>query len=118
MHVLFIVLNEVDYLDEILSKFVDIGIRGATILDSQGMAGALAGSPNKDFPFFGSLKLLFEGARPFNKTIFSVIENEELLQKTVDTVREVLSEVDRPGIGFMFSLPIKDVYPIKRKEQS
>lgn len=116
MHALFFVLNETDYLDEILAKFVDIGVRGATILDSQGMAGALAGSHNKDFPFFGSLKLLFEGARPYNKTIFTVLESEELLEKTVATIREILGDIDRPGVGFMFSIPLSNVYRIKTEQ--
>ena len=36
MYALFIVLNEVDYLDTILDKFMEVGVKGATILDSQG----------------------------------------------------------------------------------
>ena len=37
MHILFLVLNKTEYLDDILSAFVKIGIKGATIIDSQGM---------------------------------------------------------------------------------
>jgi hypothetical protein len=37
MNILFLVLNETEYLDEILDGFVDAGVKGATILDSQGM---------------------------------------------------------------------------------
>lgn len=114
MYALFLVLNETDYLDEILARFVDVGVRGATILDSQGMASALASSNEKDFPFFGSLKILFEGARPFNKTIFTVLENEELVDRTVAAVKDVLGDINTPGVGFMFSVPIGKVYQLNQ----
>jgi len=44
MNVLFIVLNEPEYLDAILDSFVEIGVKGATILDSQGMGSAITNS--------------------------------------------------------------------------
>ena len=87
MYALFIVLNEVDYLDTVLAKFVEIGVSGATILDSQGMAGAIV---DRNLPLFGSLKTLLDGSRPFNKTIFTVIDTEELLNKTISVVEELL----------------------------
>lgn len=37
MYALFIVLNRTDYLEDILAGFVEAGVGGATILDSQGM---------------------------------------------------------------------------------
>lgn len=116
MYALFLVLNETDYLDEILARFVDVGVRGATILDSQGMASALASSQEKDFPFFGSLKTLFEGARPYNKTIFTVLNSEELVERTVEAVKDVLGDVKRPGVGFMFSVPIGKVYQLNQNK--
>ncbi len=116
MYALFLVLNDTDYLDEVLARFVDVGVRGATILDSQGMAGALAGSHGSDIPFFGSLKVLFEGARPYNKTIFTVLESEELVERTVAAVKDVLGDIDSPGVGFMFSVPIGKVYRVHESQ--
>lgn len=111
MYALFLVLNETDLLEEMLARFVDVGVQGATILDSQGMASALAGSP-KDLPFFSSLKVRFEGARPYSKTIFTVLENEDLVKRTVEAARDVLADTDSPGAGFMFSLPIGNIYKL------
>ena len=109
MYALFIVLNEVDYLDTILDKFMEVGVKGATILDSQGMGGAMA---DRNLPLFGSLKTLFDGARPFNKTIFSVIPNEELLNSTVAAVKEVAGSIEKPSAGFMFTMPVANVYSL------
>ena len=41
MNVLFVVLNKTEYLEDVLDAFVDIGITGATIMDSQGMGSAM-----------------------------------------------------------------------------
>ena len=110
MYVLFIVLNEVDYLDDILAGFVEAGVSGATILDSQGMASAIVNGNNKGISLFNSFKTLLEDARPYNKTIFTVLESEELVDKAVAVVQGVIGDVFSPGIGFMFTIPIGKTY--------
>lgn len=110
MNVLFIVLNEMENLDEILDSFVEIGIKGATILDSQGMGSAIANSGRGNEPFFGHIRHFLDDAKPYNKTIFTVIEEEELLEKAVETVKDILGDMSKPGVGMMFTLPVGHVY--------
>ena len=100
MNILFLVLNETEYLDEILDAFVDVGVKGATILDSQGMGSALANS-NKDIPFFGTLRSFIDNARPYNKTIFTVIEDEEVLKNAIEAVQNILGDMTKSGVGLM-----------------
>ena len=87
MDVLVIVLNKTEYLDEILDAFVEIGLTGATIIDSQGMGSAMTDVNNKDEPFYGVLKTMFDDSRPYNKTIFTVIKDDQLLEKAVQIGR-------------------------------
>src|SRR5690625_2729997 len=115
MYALFIVLNQTDYLDAILEKFVEVGVTGATVLDSQGMASAIMHGDNRSIPLFGSLKTLMDSARPYNKTIFTVLKNEEMVEKTVAAVQEVLGDMSPTGLGFMFSVPIGKVYAMSQK---
>lgn len=110
MYVLFLVLNEVDYLDDILSTFLDIGVKGATILDSQGMGSVLVNSENGDIPLFRSLKSFLDSSRPYNKTIFTVIQSEELAKKAMKAVNDVVGDISRPGVGLMFTIPIGHIY--------
>lgn len=109
MNILFLVLNKTEYIDEILDTFIDIGIRGATILDSQGMGSALSDG-GKDIPFFGGLRTLLDNARPYNKTIFTVIEDEEMLNNAVKEVKKILGNMNEPGVGLMFTLPVGNIY--------
>lgn len=115
MNVLFIVLNKSEYLDDILDEFVDIGVRGATIIDSQGMGSALTDSNNNE-PFFGVLRNLLDNARPYNKTIFTVIKGDELLQDAVNAVKKVVVDIYEPGVGMMFTLPVGNIYGMDREE--
>lgn len=110
MNALFIVINEIDYVDEILEKFLDIGVGGATILDSQGMGSAMAQGDTSDIPLFGSLKRYLDSSRPYNKTIFTIIEDEELLEKAVNSVKEIVGDLNKLGVGVMFTVPIGKVY--------
>lgn len=113
MHVLFLVLNATEYLDEILAAFIDIGVTGATILDSQGMASAIANNLDRKVPLFGSLKSLLNNSRPYNKTVFAVIENKELLNEAIKTVEDIVGDMSQPGMGLMFSVPIGRVYGLR-----
>lgn len=110
MYALFIILNEIEYLEDILTAFVEVGVKGATILDSQGMGSALINNENRQIPLFGALKRFSDSAHPYNKTIFTVIENEELVDNTIAAVKDILGDISKPGVGLMFTLPIGRIY--------
>lgn len=109
MNVLFIVLNKIEYLDEILDSFVDIGVKGATVLDSQGMGSVITNNGESE-PFFGAIRAFLDNSRPYNKTIFTVIEDEKILEEAVKTVKAIVGDINKPGKGMMFTLPVNNVY--------
>ena len=113
MNALIIVLNKPDYLENLLDKFMEIGVKGATILDSQGMGFAMNHGGHGSEPFFGQIRSMIDNSRPYNKTVFTVIENEKTLAKAVKVAKEVFGDVYEPGIGMMFTMPVNDVYGMK-----
>lgn len=108
MFVLFIVLNKTEYVEDILAKFLEIGVSGATILDSQGMACAMAETDLS--PMFSFIKTMVSDSRPYSKTIFTVLDSREMLDTTVAAVKESLEEDVKQGDGFMFCMPVDSVY--------
>lgn len=114
MYVLFIVLNKVNYLDDVLSALVKQGVRGATILDSKGMAGAVVHGQMEVSPLFGAFKSIIDGAHPYNNTIFTVV-NENILDNVVKAVQDVLADIKHPGAGFMFTVPAGAIYDLGTK---
>lgn len=113
MNALFIVLNKPDYLEDLLDKFIEIGVKGATILDSQGMGFAVTHGGHGNEPFFGKIRSIIDNSRPYNKTVFTVIEDEETLQRAINVAKEVFGDVYEPGIGMMFTMPVGNVYGMK-----
>ncbi len=95
------VLNKTEYLNKILEGFYDKNIRGATIIDSTGMGQTLSCK----MPVFGGIRHLFEDCRPHNLTIFSVLDDEHV-RIAKEVVKEVLGNIDEPGTGIMFALPL------------
>ena len=106
MKLLIIVLNKVECLDKILTKFGKNNLPGATILDSKGMAQSLEG--HDELRFLGSLRLLMNPAHKENKTIFMVLP-EEKIPLVSKIVNEVTGGLTNPDTGILFTVPVDHV---------
>lgn len=110
MKVLFIVLNQIDKLDRILGDLNDIGVKGATILQSSGMAKALR-DHTLESNIIGSLRLFLNSEREESRTIFMVVE-EGLVENIKSVVKKNI-DLSLPNTGIMFCLPIDFVEGIR-----
>lgn len=104
MQLLIAVINHVEQVDDILAGFVELGITGATILDSEGMGRVLS----HDVPIFAGLRSLTARSRPSNQTLFSVIEDDKV-DAAIALIQEVCGDLDSPGAGIVFTLPLTRV---------
>ncbi|MEA5106552.1 MAG: hypothetical protein VB010_04285 [Sphaerochaeta associata] len=102
MKLLVFVLNNEEYLEEVLEAYVEAGINGSTILDSEGMGRFLT----YEVPLFAGFKDFMKGNRPYNKTILSVVKDDEVVRKAKLLVDEVVGGLEQPGTGIMFTLPV------------
>lgn len=103
MELLVIILNKTECLDELLKKLAESNIKGATILDSRGLAQTLI--ENDEFRFVASLRKLLDPCHRENKTIFMVIEKEKI--STVSKiVNEVTGGLEKPDSGVIFTIPV------------
>lgn len=114
MHALILVLNKVDELEDVLAAMLKAGVKGATIIDSQGMGSAIVIGDHQNLPIFGSLRSMFDREHPFNKTVFTVIESDELLSDVVQAIRSTVGDLDKPGEGLMFTIPVSNVYGMRQ----
>ncbi|WP_425446627.1 hypothetical protein [Dethiothermospora halolimnae] len=113
MYGLFLILNDTSLLDDILEIFYEEGV-GATTLDSVGMGKVLL-EHHVDVPIFSSIRKFIEGDKPYNKTLISVIRDKEKLEIVKDKIKEKLDNFNRPGVGFMFVIPVLECYGSKHK---
>jgi len=113
LKLLIFVLNKEEFLEEVLEAYVEAGVAGATLLDSEGMGRFLA----YEVPLFAGFKEFMKGNKPYNKTIISVIRNEAIIDKLKSLVDEVVGGLDNPGTGIMFTLPVDWVSGLVREEE-
>ena len=106
MFALFVVFNKAECLGQILKKMKDIGISGATIIDSVG-AGKLRRSIGKDIPFIGGFMKSLDADIANNKTLFTVVESREKLNNIMDEIENICGgDMSKPDTGIMFAVPI------------
>lgn len=104
MYALFLILNEKDKLDLILETLYELGA-GATTLDSIGM-GKLLLSHNVNATIFSSLRNVLNEGKPYNKTLISVIRDEDTLNNAIKSIEDILDIKNTVGAGFLFVLPV------------
>jgi nitrogen regulatory protein PII len=98
------VINDPEKLDEILSGFLELGVTGATVVNSEGMGRLLA----HDIPIFAGLQTLISGSRPQNRMIFSVVA-EDIVEPALELLQDVCGNLASPATGIAFVLPIERV---------
>jgi nitrogen regulatory protein PII len=104
MQLLVAVINHVEQIDDILAGFVELGITGATIVNSEGMGHVLS----HDVPIFAGLRSLTARSRPSNQTLFSVVEDDKV-DAAIALIQEVCGSLESPGAGIVFALPVSRV---------
>ena len=105
MQLLVIVLNKTEFLDSLLAILAELGITGATIINSEGMAHALY----MEIPIFAGLRNIMGEIREQNKTIFALIDNNKIIKDLNKILKQEGIDFTESGTGIMFTLPVDDV---------
>lgn len=112
MQVFIFVLNRTEHLENLLQEFIDNGLKGATVLDSKGMARIL--HSEEEMPLFYGLRSIVAPERRSSKTIFMVLPDDK-----VEVARRIVNQVtgglDVPDSGIMFALPVTFVEGLEKK---
>jgi len=101
MWLLLMVVGE-DLVQDILAAFIEVDISGATIVNSQGMGRTLA----YEFPIFAGFMNEMRNAKPYNKTIFTAIDDLKKIDRFQKILREIDIDFTNPDTGVIFAVPI------------
>lgn len=112
MELLVIVLNETEYLMDILDGFIQYDIKGATIIDSAGMGHVMASY----MPLFFQFAQLERSSENNSKTIFTVIDNEKDKENVLKILENIIGDISKPNTAFVFSVPVNFVKGIRTKK--
>lgn len=102
MQLLVLVLNKVECLDTLFEELIRIGVKGATVVESKGMARIVG---EDVYSLFGSLRMLVDSDTESSKMVFMAV-NDDLVEAVRETVDRVLGGLQKPDTGVLFGLPI------------
>lgn len=102
MKLLVFILNRDELLEDVLTAYIEAGISGATILDSEGMGHFLT----YEIPLFADFRDFMKGNKPYNKTILSVVQDEHRIRVLEHLLDKICGGLDDPGTGILFTVPV------------
>lgn len=96
----FLVLDNVEHLDDVLAAWHDLGINGATIIESTG----LHRRHRVHMPMRYALgsAMLEEG----NYAVFSIVPDEAAARQCLEAVERVVGDLENPNTGIMAAWPL------------
>ena len=106
MYLLIIILHKEQYLEDILSLFVELGIEDAAIIESQSLTRALA----SDVPIFAGLRFQMEGSKKYSKVILALTDNPDIGDELVSILKDEDIDFDKPGTGRIVLLKTEKVF--------
>jgi nitrogen regulatory protein PII len=112
------VLHDAGLLPDVLSAWKDSGVQGITILPSTGLRRLEESNALRDdIPLIPSLEDLLGDEETLNRTLFSIVDNDEMVTKVVEATEAIVGDLDKPNTGILCVFPISRVYGLNRKPE-
>lgn len=111
MYMILFVLDDPGFLENVLSAWEELGIRGITVLLSTGL-GRIRQKRGlmEDMPLFPSLQDLYTHREKLSRTLFTILDDDTLIDRLVETTERIVGKLDDPNTGILIVLPVTRVY--------
>ena len=110
MQLLLAVINHAELVDDVLAGFVELGITGATVLESRGMARVLS----REVPIFAGIPELREESRPGTRTILCVVADDKA-DAAIGMIQAIIGSLEERGAGIACLMPLTRVVGLARE---
>jgi nitrogen regulatory protein P-II 1 len=109
-YMVVLIVNNVDDCPAILDAWEAAGVLGITMLASTGIGHLRRAGLRDDMPLMPSLQDLFESEEVPHRTLFSVVDSQEMVDKMVALAQQVIGNLEDPHTGFLFVVPVVQTY--------
>lgn len=116
-HMILLILDDVNQCSTILEAWEAQGVSGITILESTGLGRVRKLSIRDDMPLMPSLSRLLQNREERHRTLFSVVEGEEMVDKVIQATEAVLGDLEKAHNGVLFVLPVSRVVGLQGAQQ-
>ena len=112
-HMVLLVLDELSQCPTVLDAWEEAGVTGVTILESTGLGRARQIGMRDDLPLFTSLHKLMQNREERHRTLFTVVDSEEMVDRLIEITQEVMGGLNEPNKGVIFVLPVSRVVGLR-----
>jgi len=109
-YMVVLVVDDVEQCPAVLEAWENLGVPGATIFSSTGLGRVRKAGLRDDIPLLPNLHDLLGEEEVQHRTIFSVVETQEMVDQMVKQVETIIGDLDDPNTGFLFVVPVSQVY--------
>lgn len=111
MYIILLVLNNPDYLEDILTAWESTGVGGITVLPSTGLGRIRQHEGLRDdMPLMPALEDFYHHQSDISQTLFTIVDSDELKLKVVQVTEAVIGDLDLPDNGLLAVLPTVEVH--------
>jgi len=109
-YLVVLIVDDLDDCPAVLDAWEAAGVLGVTILASTGLGRIRRAGLRDDMPLMPSLQDLLESEEVHHRTLLSVVDSQELVDKMVAIVQQVIGNLEDPHTGFLFVVPVIQAY--------
>lgn len=113
-NLLVLVLDEPEKFSAIIHAWERIGVPGVTMLDSVGSRQLRAQASRDDLPLIPSMRAVFASSEEHNRTLFTVIEDDLMLDRAIEAAHNVVGDFMDPHTGILFVLPVTRTWGVPK----
>lgn len=114
--VVIYVLDDTSLLTAILEAWEKAGAPAVTILDSTGTERLRHARLREDLPLLPSLADLLADDNVYNKTLFSFVSSEEIVDRIVEATRHIVGDFSEPHTGVLCAIPLSRAYGLDKTQ--
>ena len=106
LHLVVVVLNDVNQLEPLMDAWTEEGAHGITVLHSTGLSHLKDALRRDDVPLFPSLRDLLEHDDLHHRTLFTVVEGDALVDSLIAAAEAIVGDFDEADTGILFTVPV------------
>ena len=112
MYFVLFVLHDSTLCDDVLLSWENAGVQGVTILPSTGLNRMQKRALQEDMPIIPSLEDFFSNNEEGNRTLFTIVNGDEMVDKILQATESVVGKLSGPNTGILIVLPTVRTYGI------
>lgn len=113
-----LVLDDVNRGPDVFDAWERAGVGGITIIESTGLGRVRQREGLRDdLPLMPSLRALLHGREEHHRTLFSIVEGEEMVKALIAATEAIVGELSGPNTGILFALPLSHVAGVPRRHE-